>query len=158
MAQGRSLAIYEKNDMVVRKWNFRQYVSPYPNERPAIDDWRKKLPQGPFKTDLDQFLRTLAKMATWPSGHLDSLKGKQNKGLTELRWTSGKIEHRIIGYQIADSGDRSCYLMLLGCTHKGRVYTPAEAISTAQDRRNLIQTGRATTSEYLLVSDSGTPR
>jgi hypothetical protein len=111
------------------------------------------MPQGSFKADLDTFLRMLAKTADWEPPHVTALTGKQNSGLTELRWTSGKIEHRIIGYRLPDEGQVRRYLMLIGCTHKGGVYAPPDAIATARTRRELLKMNRATTSEYPLIAN-----
>lgn len=150
---GDSLAIYEKADNLLdsRKWLFRQYVSPM--GRKVIEDWRKDMSDASFRSDFDTFLRRLAKMESWPGGFIDSIKGKPNKRLTELRWTSGKIEHRIVGYQVEDTNGRHQYLMLIGCTHKGRVYTPANALTSAVDRRTRLIAGEATSSEYQLIAD-----
>src|SRR5258707_379016 len=112
------------------------------------------MPQGPFKADLDTFLRTMAKTSKWARGDIHPLSGDPSKGLTELRWTSGKVEHRIIGFQLAyTNAGLHEYLMLIGCTHKQRVYSPPDAIATANDRRKMIASGQATTSEYPLITN-----
>ena len=145
------MEIYEKTDNVARwKWALQQYVSPF--GRKAIDDFRKGMAQGPFKTDMDVFLKMLAKMDKWESSHIKALKGEA-AGLTEIMWASGKIEHRIVGYRIADATDgKHRYVMLIGCTHKQRNYIPPSALKTAQDRASEIQKGVATISEYSLVT------
>jgi hypothetical protein len=147
------LETYEKADNVVQwKWDLKQYESQ--NGRKAIDDWRRNLPQGPFRAALDTFLRTMAKIDEWKPPHIKALQGKENAGLSELRWTSGKIEHRIIGHRLDDTkADTHQYLMLIGCTHKQRNYIPPEALESARTRRSEIQQGVAAISEYHLIAD-----
>lgn len=102
---------------------------------------------------MDAFLKRLAKLDEWAPSDIGPMRGAANKGLTEIGWPSGKVEHRIIGYRLEDAEGLHRYLMLIGCTHKGRVYTPADAIATAAERRRKFESGEATTSEYLLVTD-----
>jgi hypothetical protein len=145
------LVIYAKYDSVQKwRWTLWQYVSA--NGRKAIDDWRDNLPPGSAMADLDNFLSLLARMSEWAPPDIRLLHGKQS-GLSELRWTSGKVEHRIVGYRQPDCDGRHQYVMVIGCTHKGRVYKPADALATAVSRKRQIERGEATTSEYSLVAD-----
>ena len=98
---------------------------------------------------MDAFLAFMVKLETWEYPDIDSLKGDRYKGLTELRWKSGKMPHRILGYQTGAFE----YLMLIGCTHNEKKYDPPEAMETARRRREEIQKGEASTSEYKLISD-----
>jgi hypothetical protein len=107
--------------------------------RKVMDDWRRGLQIGP-RVALDTFLKNMAKRAEW---------GSPEKGLTELRWVSGNVQHRVIGY---GSGDHE-YTMLIGCTHKDKRYSPTNALSTAVDRRSHLQRGDAQTDEYELPTD-----
>lgn len=131
------------------KWRLLQYVSPAPGHRKAIEDWRKSLPIGSPRADLDAFLKVMAKKAEWNYPDIDSLKGKKYKGLSELRWRSGRVPHRIIGYTSADH----VYVMLIGCTHNGRKYDPTSALKSAVDRKISINNQEATTCEYPLLTD-----
>jgi hypothetical protein len=121
------------------------------NGRKAIDDWRSSLPPGGAKADFDSFLNLLARSDEWAAPDIRLLRGKQS-GLSELRWTSGKVEHRIVGYRQPDRDGRHQYVMVIGCTHKGRVYKPADALATAVARKHQIERGEATTREYSLVT------
>ncbi len=116
--------------------------------RKAIEDWRKSLPVGAPSADLDTFLKTMAKQSEWAYPHIGPLRGKKFKGLTELRWQSGNVPYRILGYQSADHK----YVMLIGCTHNKKKYDPANALDTVVKRRNQLQRGEATTREYLLLT------
>jgi hypothetical protein len=150
------LETYEKHDNVVPwKWALKQYESQ--NGRKAINDWRRNLPQGPFRARLDAFLKMLAKMDEWNPPHIKAIQGQENAGLSELRWTAGKTEHRIVGYRLEDNAEGvHRYLMLIGCTHKQRNYIPPEALKSARTRRNEIRKGTATISEYQLIADRRT--
>lgn len=97
---------------------------------------------------MDAFLKQLAKQDSWAPSDIKPLKGKHLKGLYELRWKSGGVQHRLIGYTSAGHE----FLLLIGCTHKGKVYDPPSALQTATERKKLVQTGAATTSEYHLLS------
>jgi hypothetical protein len=133
------------------KWKLLQYVSP--NGRAAIADWRKSLPVGDPRADLDQFLKIMVKLKDWEYPYIDALKGKKFAGLTELRWKSGRKPHRIIGYRSNDFE----YTMLAGCTHNDKKYDPPDAMETARRRKGEIKSGKALTREYQLVTDEGTP-
>ena len=131
------------------KWRLLQYVSPAPAGRKAIEDWRKSLPVGSPRADLDAFLRVMAKKMEWSYPDIGSLKGKKYKGLSELRWRSGNVPYRIIGYTSEDH----VYVMLIGCTHNGRKYDPPDALQSAVDRNNRVSKREATTCEYPLLTD-----
>ena len=109
--------------------------------------------QGRFKAALDTFLRTLAKQERWEPPHIKALTGEYS-GLSELRWTAGQKEHRIIGYRIDDTKDgQHQYVMLIGCTHKQRNYIPPNALHTAKKRKAEIEKGVARINEYSLIAD-----
>ena len=130
-------------------WLLYQYVSPM--DRKAIDDWRKRdLVIGGPRADLDTFLKNLVKKREWVYPLIDSLKGERYRGLSELRWKSGRTPHRIFGYQLGEFE----YLMLVGCTHNKRKYNPPDAMETAVRRRKEIEQRRATFCEYQLVTDA----
>lgn len=138
------MPIYEKSD--IYKWRFSQYVSPL--HRAAITDWRKAMPQGARRADMDTFLRNLAKKDEWEYPDIDSLKGKNCQGLTEIRWKSEGVPHRLFGYSIGDHH----YLFLIGCTHNAKKYNPPDAMETAHKRRVQIINELATYIEYRLLT------
>ena len=64
-----------------------------------MDDWRKRdLAIGRPRADLDTFLKNLVKLREWEYPVIDNLKGERYRGLSELRWKSGRTPHRIFGY------------------------------------------------------------
>jgi hypothetical protein len=92
----------------------------------------------------------MAKKATWRPPDIGYLKGHAYKGLTELRWKSGHVPHRIIGFRAAERD----FVMLVGCTHNSQKYDPPAALDTAVARRKNIDRGEAMTCEYPLLVGS----
>jgi hypothetical protein len=130
------------------KWRLFQYESGL--GRKAIDDWRNSLPKGLPRVDLDNFLKVVAKKDKWEYPDIDSLKGKAYRGLYELRWKSGNVPHRILGYFKADHE----FAMLVGCTHKNKKkYIPPDALNTAIERKEKIANKEAILREYQLITD-----
>ena len=132
---------------MMARWKLNQYVSP--SGRKSIDDRRKDLPVGAPRADMDVFLKFMVKALEWEYPDIDSLKGDRFAGLTELRWKSGRVPHRIFGYKTGDFE----YLMLIGCTHNGKKYSPVDAMETARTRKIQIENGEASTCEYRLITD-----
>jgi hypothetical protein len=126
------------------KWKLYQYVSQ--NGRRAIDDWRRSLPIGQPRADLDTFLRDMVKKDKWEPPDIEALHGGLYQGLTELRWRSGRLPHRIFGCELGDHE----YLMLIGCTHRD-TYDPPGALDTVLVRRRQIQDNEACFDEYRLI-------
>ena len=104
--------------------------------------------------DLDTFLKTMAKKEKWEPPDVKSLTGKKYQGLTELRWNSGRVPYRIIGYVLADH----VYVMLIGCTHNNRQYHPPSALNTAVERQSKILNGEARICEYKIITAHGDER
>lgn len=71
------------------------------------------------------------------------LSWRVTKGLGELRWTSEKKEHRLVGFL-----QGGAFFAVMGCTHKGQIYDPADALDQAKKRKSQIQTDKAITVEY----------
>jgi hypothetical protein len=117
----------------------RCYVSPAGNNK--IGDWYNDL-SVQERADADEFIKNMRKTAEWKlPNYRPRLKGY--KGLGELRWTSEKKEHRLIGYL-----QGGVFFAVMGCTHKGTVYDPADALDQADKRKSQIQDGKAITVEY----------
>jgi hypothetical protein len=132
--------------MTARVWTFQQFRSA--SGRDSILDWRKGLSPA-RKATFDIFMDRIAKMKSWPSGMCDPIKG--HSGFWELRWTAEKVEHRIFGYY----GGSSVFVMLIGCTHKGKIYDPPSAFQTMEDRSGKLKAGEGTLSTYELVNVGG---
>lgn len=122
------------------RWNFEQFTSAA--GRQAITDWRKSALSPARRAILDTLLKRIGKMESWPTGTCNKLKGYPGKW--ELRWTAEKVEHRIFGYY----GGPKLFVMLVGCTHKGKIYDPSGAFDILVDRERRLQTGEGRLSEY----------
>lgn len=128
-------------------WAFKQYRSAS-SGRDAITVWRRRLLPA-RRAALDTFLDRIAKMRTWPSVICSPLKG--HSGCWELRWTAEKVEHRIFG-KFAGSG---LFIMFVGCTHKQRIYDPANALETMDDRKRKLISGEGVLADYGWKQDEG---
>ena len=117
----------------------RCYVSPGGNNK--IADWYADLSdQG--RSDADEFIKNMRKTKDWKMPYYrPKLKGY--KGMGELRWDSEKKEHRLIGFLKG-----GVFFAVMGCTHKGQIYDPADALDQAKKRKDQIQTERVITVEY----------
>lgn len=89
------------------------------------------------------FLKRLTQMTEWDAGSCKKLKG--SGGYWELRWSAEKVEHRILGYF-----DSEVFNMLVGCTHKGKVYDPQSAFDTMRTRHKQILDGSGSLKDYEL--------
>jgi hypothetical protein len=125
-------------------WQFMDYISL--RGRNVIQDWYAGLLMRE-RTDFDAFIRLLARTAEWRYPDFRWLRGKKYRGLGEIRFESEKKEHRVIGY--FNLVPRQ-YIMLIGCFHKQRIYTPANALDTALQRKKLIEQGEGTLRERKL--------
>lgn len=120
-------------------WRFKQFVAW--TGRKAIDDWRSRL--SPSRRAIhDVFMDRIAKMDSWPSGICDPLKN--HAGCWELRWAAEKVEHRLFGYY----GVGKWFIMLVGCTHKGKVYDPHGAFEILDERKTQIENGAGGLIDY----------
>lgn len=63
----------------------------------------------------------------------------------EIRFKSNNLQHRVFGFFLAEAKQ---YVMLLGCTKKGRIYTPRDAEETARNRKRLVIAERGHIHEY----------
>jgi len=117
----------------------RCYVSPAGNNK--IADWYRGL-SVQERADADEFIKSMRKTAIWKMPqYRPLLKGHSKLG--ELRWTSEKKEHRLVGYL-----EKGIFVALMGCGHKGKIYDPADALEEADRRKSRISKGEATTVEY----------
>ena len=117
----------------------RCYVSPAGNNK--VEDWyRALLPQE--RAYADEFIKSMRKTREWTLPHY-RLRLRGYKGLGELRWHSGKKQHRLIGYLKGET-----FFAVMGCTHKGSVYDPHDALDTAEQRKSQIERGEVKTVEY----------
>ena len=139
------MVIYEKSDSVVL-WRLWEFVSPA--GRHVIRDWRDALPTTQRKADFDAFLRYQVTQRNWGFPELRSLSGKKWKGLSELRWKSDGVPHRIAGYFASPDE----FVMLIGFTHNHRKYDPPEMFDTVLKRKALLQKEEARLDEFKILT------
>jgi hypothetical protein len=119
----------------------RCYVSPA-SGRNKIADWYHSL-SSEERADADEFVKNMRKTKDWSMPNYRQRLRTYKFG--ELRWTSRKRQHRLLGYLKAEE-----YFALVGCTHKQRIYDPANALETADTRKKEIESGKAGTVPYEL--------
>ena len=127
----------------------RCYVSPAPALKNKIADWYAGLSK-PERADVDAFLQFMRKTRDWQMPHYrpqlrpaKGVKASQMSGLGELRWSSAKKQHRLLGFF-----EGGVWYAVLGCLHKQSIYDPADALATAAKRKNEIQKEKGKTVEY----------
>jgi len=115
-----------------------------PNQnRNAIKDWYDGLSK-PAQADFLTLVSQLEVLKNWTMPEFRPLRGKNFKGLGELRFRIEKKHHRVIGF--ASKQDE--YVLLIGCFHKGDVYNPRDALETAIKRKKLVESGEGRICEH----------
>jgi hypothetical protein len=124
-------------------WDFNFLTGSNP-----VEKWRKELSDD-AREMFDGILQDLSKTANhlnWTS-FKRFLKGYD--GIWELQFYADHRQYRVLG---EFSGEKQATL-LLGCYHKGKIYTPADALDAASDRKQLLKLGKATRSERKIRFD-----
>jgi hypothetical protein len=113
-------------------WRF--YVIRYPTGKQPVDEWALSLSeQARFAlADALKDAHKIENLTDWLC-FKRWMKGKLKKyKVLELRFSCGdKREYRLLGV-VGD--ERKQMIFLLGCHHKGSVYTPTAALETAFNR------------------------
>lgn len=118
-------------------WNFRTFVSP--TDR---NDVQKTIDEYDVYTS-QYFQRRLRHLAVtdlkgWDEPH--SKKLKKEDPLYEIRYQGNKRQERALGYF-----DGNCFVIVLICYHKDRVYTPRDAFKIAHRRIGQLKNQTAST-------------
>jgi hypothetical protein len=130
------------------RWVFGDYV--HPNGNNPILKWYDKELSALEQADMDTLLNTLERTQSWGPPDYRALQGAQ-KGLGEIRWKgSQKRPLRLIGFFGIGPGQ---FTILVGCTHDGDKYYPANALSTALARMSELKRGIGGTSEHEIETD-----
>jgi hypothetical protein len=118
---------------------FLDYLMPSRNN--AIADWYCRQSVD-CRVAFDDLLDILSKKANWSEPEFKRLQA----GLGEIRWKVDDVQHRVIGCAWKNPHG---YLLLIGCTHKQRVYSPPDAIETADRRhRGIVFQGKGGVCEH----------
>jgi hypothetical protein len=90
------------------------------DEKGVISEWLAGHQEA--AASLDTRVAMLAKIprSEWDKNHFRKIKGKDARGLWELKWKAEAKEFRAVGYDHREG----YFVMLTGCTHKQSVYDP----------------------------------
>jgi hypothetical protein len=123
-------------------WSFFDYVE---GDRNVIEDWYQGLLEE-GRITFDTLLKNTRKIANhleW--GGFKYLKGKPKKErIWQLDFIADKRQYRVLGIF---SGVQKQAVLILGCYHKGDVYTPKNALGTACKHAKKFREGKAGTRE-----------
>ena len=120
-------------------WTFWDFV--YASGGNPIEVWRLDLSddaQGLF----DGILKDHCKIEShlnWTSFKRFLKRELKGEGIWELEFTADKRQYRVLGM----FGGQKQVTLLMGCYHKQKVYTPADALSTALKRKKSLLNGEA---------------
>lgn len=116
-----------------------------------IEDWYAELSDEAQFT-FDNMLknhRKIESIANWTG--FKFLKGKlQEEKVWQLDFIADKRQYRILG--VFGQGPKKAAL-IMGCYHKGDVYTPREALETARKRAKALREGKAGLHERKIKTD-----
>jgi hypothetical protein len=131
------------------RWVFRDYVRPNGNN--PILKWYSKELSGREQANMDALLSALERQQTWDLPDYKAMQGAL-KGLGEIRWRGDqKRPLRLVGFRGPGAND---FTILVGCTHDGNKYDPANALDSALTRMSELQRGIGGTCEHETEPDS----
>ena len=129
-------------------WSFHDYIE---GEWNPVEDWYKGLSDA-AKAQLDSLLKLLSKT----QNHLQWIGFKYLKGepkkerVWQLDFIADRRQYRVLG---VFGTTRRQAILLLGCYHKGPVYTPPEALETATKRAKKLRESKAETRDRKIDPD-----
>lgn len=126
-------------------WTFHDFV--YENGKNPVREWFTEHEEAG-----DQFVKILkdcAKTEDHTQWGLKRLNG-EFRSLWEFRYYSEDKQHRVI---MQFGPGRKAVVLLAGCYHKGKVYTPANALQTALSRSRMLECGEGKTHERKIKED-----
>lgn len=133
------------------RWRFFDYVEGESNPSNPIEDWYQEL-SDEGKMMFDALLKNTSKIENhlqW--GGFKFLKGEPKKErLWQLDFIADKRQYRVLG---VFGGIRKQAVLILGCYHKGEVYTPHNALDTASKRAKALREKRGNTLERTIKVD-----
>jgi hypothetical protein len=101
------------------------YVDVFGNN--LISNWRGAQ-SIPVQTDFDAVVRLLSATPDWSDLREFKKLDRAHVGLGELRFKTQKVQYRPVGFFGKADGE---FVLLLGCSKSGRVYTPLNAFDLA---------------------------
>jgi hypothetical protein len=131
------------------KWSFFDCVV---DGRNVIEEWYQGLSEDAQFT-FDALLKNQQKVESvlgWTG--FKYLQGKpKEERIWQLDFIADKRQYRLLG--VFGQARRNA-VMLLGCYHKGPVYTPQDSLEMARKRAKALREGKAATHERKIKSDS----
>ena len=131
-----------------RYWSFFDYVDGGGNR---IEEWCSGLSME-AKDRFDTLLKNTRKISNhllW--GGFKFLKGKpKEERIWQLDFIADNKQYRLLG---VFGSVRKTAVIILGCFHKGDIYTPHDALKTASKRAKELREGRATIHERTVQDD-----
>ena len=135
---------------IVVHWSLHDYSE---GSNSPIQDWYVSDLSDAGKFAFDALLKNTAKT----ENHLEWSGFKYPKGdlrkqrIWQLAFGADGRQYRLLG--IFGSSFRKQAVLLIGCYHKGTIYTPPNALETAIKRAKALREGRAGTSERKIKFD-----
>ena len=147
--------LYNKKEIefpVDDRWTFWDFN--FSNDCNPIEHWYESDLSEEAKYEFDALLKNNRKtqsLLNW-MGFKRYLKGKKFKvhRIWELEFRADKRQYRILG-KFGDK--RKQVILLIGCYHKGSVYTPANALEQACIRARMLAEREATICERPIKDD-----
>ena len=131
-------------------WSFWDFQ--YAKDSNPIEDWYGQLSEEAARR-LDALLKVNSKTDSphqWVGFKRFLQGGLKQHRIWELEFHADKRQYRLLG----KFGDvRKQAILLMGCYHKGRVYTPADALEQASKRAKLLAEGKAIICERPINED-----
>ena len=119
-------------------WTFFDYVSD--QGKNYIEVWVAKDLSVSEQEKFSDLLAMLRKMAQWKKEPFyKALNVGKTRGLGELRFDGDRRKLRVLGTDKASGINQ--YVLLVGCSHKQKIYDPPNAFETAIKRKTMLETG-----------------
>jgi hypothetical protein len=130
-------------------WSFHDYVQGFKN---PVEEWYSKSLSDAGRFQLDSLLKNVAtteQHIQWVG--FKYLKGEpRTERIWQLDFLADGRQYRALG---VFGSIRRQAVLLVGCYHKGKTYTPPDALDTAVKRAKNLREGRATTRERKIKID-----
>ena len=136
---------------MIQLWRFWDFG--YTDNSNPIEDWYQNDLSDESKFDFDNLLKNICQIES----HLEwgcfrgIMKGElRSQRIWELGFVSDGRQYRLLG-KFTEA--RRNVVILVGCYHKQKVYTPTDALHTACIRSKALSEGRATYHERKIRID-----
>jgi hypothetical protein len=126
----------------MHRWKLFDFVSPA--GRNLILKWYSSDLTCGEQARLDSLMAILRKKHVWGYPEFKMLSGQQ-KGLGEIRLSGDRRAIRLVGFHRPGVAE---FILLIGCTKKGRSYEPPNALETAVIRKRQVDEGTGRVCEH----------